>query len=208
MVMSVGGTDRRAWLLGAGASAIAGAAAPLPSFAARGTSAASSGPIGNLDLWSRPRELWVTRPQAQEQVKVVYWADGQILGDGYRRLNRIFRDLLAGVERPIAVELLDLNYIMQVAVATLLSPRPLVLLSGFRTAATNAKVGGVEPNIHGAGQADDSIYERMSLEDNYRLARYFQVGGLGYYPDRKSIHKDVGPRRNWVEYGPARPQLS
>lgn len=194
--------DRRAWLLATGAAAVTAAAAPQTALSAQAIA------IGPPQLWSRPRALWVTRPQAQEQVKVVYWADGTIQGDGYRRLTWIYRDLLAGLEHPIALALLDLNYVMQTAVASLLSPRPLVLLSGFRTAETNRRVGGVEPNIHATGQADDSVYERMSLEDNYRLARYFQVGGLGYYPDRKSIHKDVGARRSWVEYGRARPQLS
>ena len=191
--------QRRALLLRCGSAALL-AGAGLHPFAARARDA-----LADPDLWCRPRALWITRPEAQEQLRVVYWADGALQPDGYRQLNRIYRDLLAGRERPIAVGLLNLNFVMQLAVGTLLSPRPLVLISGFRTPATNARVGGVEPNIHFTGQADDSVYDGLSLEDNYRLARYFQVGGLGYYPDRHSIHKDVGPRRQWVEYGPARP---
>jgi uncharacterized protein YcbK (DUF882 family) len=191
---------RRAWLLRCGSAAALAAAGWHP-FQARARDA-----IADPELWHRPRSLWITRPEAQEQLRAVYWADGALQWDGYRQLNRLYRDLLAGLERPIAVGLLNLNYAMQVALGTFVAPRPLVLLSGFRTAATNARVGGVEPNIHFTGQADDSVYEGISLADNFRLARYFQVGGLGYYPDRHSIHKDIGARRLWVEYGPARPR--
>jgi uncharacterized protein YcbK (DUF882 family) len=90
---------------------------------------------------------------------------------------------------------------MQAAISRLLGPRPLILLSGYRTHATNAQVGGTEPNIHGLGQADDYRYEGLSLHENYRLARLFQVGGLGLYPDRGSLHKDIGRFRSWVTMG-------
>ena len=76
-----------------------------------------------------------------------------------------------------------------------------MLFSGYRTAATNRRVGGVEPSIHATGQADDYIYEGLSLADNFRLGRYFQVGGLGLYPERGSLHKDVGPMRTGITRG-------
>jgi uncharacterized protein YcbK (DUF882 family) len=151
-----------------------------------------------------PRELWITRPEAQESTRAVYWANGALQPDGYRAINRIYRDLQAGVERPISVQLLNLNYVIQSAVAQRWSPRPMVLLSGFRTPQTNRRVGGVEPSAHFTGQADDYIYAGLSFEDNLRLARLFQVGGLGVYPDRGSLHKDLGRSRTWVEYGRSR----
>ena len=132
---------------------------------------------------------------------MTYWADGALLADGYRSINRIYRDLQAGVERPIALGLLDLNCVMGCVVAHYWSARPMVLLSGFRTARTNRQVGGVEPSVHFDGQADDYIYTGLSFQDNVRLARRLQVGGLGIYPDRGSLHKDLGRSRTWVEYG-------
>jgi len=154
--------------------------------------------------WSLPRELWITRPDAQESIRTVYWADGALLPDGYCAINRIYRDLRAGAQRPIAPGLLHLNYAMQCAVARFRSPRPMVLLSGFRTPQTNRLVGGVEPNAHFAGEADDFIYPGLSFRENLQLARLFQIGGLGVYPDRGSLHKDLGRSRTWVEYGPSR----
>lgn len=191
--------DRRRLLL---SSAVAGlaASAARPLCAAPGDSA----PRSARTRW--PRELWITRPQAQESVRAVYWADGALQPEGYRAINRIYRDLQAEVERPISLSLLNLNYVLQCAVAQRWSPRPMVLLSGFRTAQTNRQVGGVEPSVHAVGQADDYIYPGLSFEDNLRLACLFQVGGLGVYPDRGSLHKDVGRTRIWVESGRATPQ--
>ena len=166
---------------------------------------AASGAVGNASVRSAslqwPRELWITRPDAQESTRAVYWADGVLQLEGYRAINRIYRDLHAGIERPIALQLLNLNYVIQSAVAQRWSPRPMVLLSGFRTPQTNRQVGGVEPSVHFTGQADDYIYAGLSFEDNLRLARLFQVGGLGVYPDRGSLHKDLGRSRTWIEYG-------
>jgi uncharacterized protein YcbK (DUF882 family) len=153
-------------------------------------------------LW--PRELWITRPDAQEATRAVYWADGALHSEGYRAINRIYRDLQANVERPISLGLLNLNYVIQCAVAQRWSQRPMVLLSGFRTPQTNQRVGGVEPSVHFAGEADDYIYPGLSFDDNLRLARLFQVGGLGVYPDRGSLHKDLGRSRTWIEHGRAR----
>jgi uncharacterized protein YcbK (DUF882 family) len=181
-------------LLQAAAVAAIGSIAPARALSVRPLPA-------DAELWRRPRLLWVTRPQAQEAVRVVYWADGAIEPAGYAALNHLYRDLAANARRPIALGLLDLNFVLQAAVWRLFSPRPLVLFSGYRTAATNARVGGTEPSVHALGIADDFHYEGLSLHENFRLARQYQVGGLGIYPDRGSLHKDIGRFRSWVTPG-------
>ncbi|HEY4038109.1 MAG TPA: DUF882 domain-containing protein [Burkholderiaceae bacterium] len=183
----------------------------LAGVAAAGTAVPGTvaGAVPSRSACSRwPRELWITRPDAQESTRAVYWADGALQPEGYRAINRIYRDLQANIERPISVRLLNLNYVLQCAVAQRWSPRPMVLLSGFRTPQTNQRVGGVEPSVHFAGEADDYIYSGLSFGDNLRLARWFQVGGLGVYPDRGSLHKDLGRSRTWIEYGRARPDTA
>jgi len=186
--------SRRLCLFGLGALLI-GRRAPAQA-ALAGAVAQTSPPLEAL-----PRALWVTRPQAQESVRAVYWAEGRLQAEGYRALTHIYRDLQANRQHPVALALLDLNFALQTAVRTYFGPRPVVLFSGYRTAATNARVGGVEPSIHATGQADDYIFEGLSLADNFRLARYFQVGGLGLYPERGSLHKDVGAPRSWITRG-------
>lgn len=144
------------------------------------------------------RTLWITRPQAQESARCVYWAEGRLQPEGCATLRRLYRDLHAGAEFPIAESLLHLNFAMQIALGRLVGPRPMVLFSGYRTAATNRAVGGSFPNIHGEGAADDFIYEGLTLAENHRFAQLFQIGGLGLYPRRGSLHKDVGRRRSWI----------
>ena len=193
---------RRRALQAASAAAMLGALA-LALAPAQATLAPAGPATLATPFWRRPRMLWVTRPQGQEAVRTVYWADGALLPEGYAALTRIYRDVQADVQWPIALGLLDLNFLLQVAVHRLVGPRPLVLLSGYRTRATNRSVGGTEPNIHGLGLADDYRYEGLSLYDNFRLARRFQVGGLGLYPERGSLHKDIGRRRSWITRGRA-----
>lgn len=163
--------------------------------------------LADPEPWRHPRRLWITRPQTQETVRAVFWAEGQLQPDAYAAFNHLYRDIYRNQQHPIALGLLNLNYLMQWRLYQQQRPRPLVLLSGYRTRATNARVGGIEPNIHGQGLADDFIYEGLSLLDNYRLAKAYQVGGLGLYPERKSLHKDLGRLRSWITRGrvPLRP---
>ncbi len=186
------GGRRRVITLACAAAAAGLASAPRARAGGRGHAAPAL---------AQPRALWITRPQTQESVRAEYWADARIQWDGYRALTHLYRDVHAQLQYPIALRLLDLNFLMQAAVHRQQRPRPMVLLSGFRTRVTNEKLGGVTPDIHGAGQADDFIYEGLSLQENFRLAKAFQVGGVGLYPDRHSLHKDVGRRRSWVTYG-------
>jgi len=185
---------RRCLLQAAVAAAALGPLAPARSLPARWLQ-------DDASIWRRPRALWVTRPQAQEAVRVVYWADGIVEPAGHATLNHLYRDLSANAQHPIALGLLDLNFALQMAVWRWFGPRPLVLFSGYRTAATNARIGGTEPSVHALGIADDFHYEGLSLNDNLRLARRYQVGGLGFYPDRGSLHKDIGRLRSWVTPG-------
>ncbi len=194
--LGAGGAGRRRCLQGLGAGA--GLLALPPAWARELRTL-----LPDAGLWRRPRALWVSRPQSQETVRTVYWADGALVPEGYAALNRIYRDIHANVQWPIAPGLLDLNFLLQSVIGRLLRPSPLILFSGFRTAHTNAQVGGTEPNIHGLGLADDYRFAGLSLQDNHRLARRFQLGGLGLYPDRGSLHKDIGRYRSWITWGPS-----
>jgi len=152
--------------------------------------------------WQRARTLWITRPDAQEAVRCTYWAEGRLVPEGVRELEHIFRDVSENVLHPISPALLHLNFAMQAALSSVLRARPMVLFSGYRTARTNRRVGGVEHDTHCRGLADDFIHPGLSFSDNVRLARLFQVGGLGIYPARGSLHKDVAAFRSWVQEDP------
>jgi len=160
-------------------------------------------PLARRDAsWYRARTLWITRPDAQEVVRSTYWAEGRFVPEGVRELEHIFRDVSENVLHPISPALLHLNFAMQAALSSVLCARPMVLFSGYRTLRTNRRVGGVEHDTHCRGLADDFIHPGLSFSDNVRLARLFQVGGLGIYPARGSLHKDVAAFRSWVQEDP------
>jgi len=78
---------------------------------------------------------------------------------------------------------------------------PLIIVSGYRSPAHNAKVGGVPNSYHTKGMAADvvcqsafpSIVQRVAL----RLQTRGVIGGVGRYAG--FTHVDTGPRRAWDE---------
>jgi len=205
MLLASAAPNSKASLLAGRRRALLGAAGTASLLLARGAQAGAIAPgwLFRGDSAQGPRRLWITRPQTQESLHLTYWADGRLLPDAYSAINHLYRDVYANRQWPIAPRLLDLNFHMQARLYQTHRPRPLVLLSGYRTPTTNRRVGGVEPNLHGLGLADDFIYEGLSLLENFRLARLYQVGGLGVYPQRGSLHKDLGRYRNWITRGAA-----
>lgn len=71
--------------------------------------------------------------------------------------------------------------------------------SGFRSLATNRKVGGVKNSQHLKCKALDISIEGVSIKKVYQAAKKTQRGGLGYYPAKKFIHIDSGRVRQWYQ---------
>lgn len=73
---------------------------------------------------------------------------------------------------------------------------PLVVLSGFRTPAWNAHIGGARKSQHVQGRALDLTRPGWPIERLHRAARAFAateegLGGVGYYPG--FLHLDTRP---------------
>lgn len=78
---------------------------------------------------------------------------------------------------------------------------PLKVLSGYRSPAHNAAVGGVKTSYHLTGMAADVVCRYASPWQIARIARRLQdrgvVGGVGEYFG--FVHVDWGPKRSWTE---------
>jgi len=74
--------------------------------------------------------------------------------------------------------------------------RPVIVHSGYRSAAHNAAVGGVEGSFHTKGMAADIHVEGVPHELVARVALSI-FGGVGLYG--WGVHVDVGPARYWVD---------
>ena len=83
--------------------------------------------------------------------------------------------------------------------------RPLVIVSGCRSRTHNRQIGGAEHSWHLHCQAADIEIKGVN---KYVLARFAaglqKRGGIGTYCNDRSVHIDIGPRRQWYWCGRVR----
>ena len=77
--------------------------------------------------------------------------------------------------------------------------RPIELLSGYRTPATNAALrGSARDSMHMYGRAADIRIPGVPAAELAALMRLLQVGGVGRYDRGRFVHIDSGKIRNWT----------
>lgn len=155
------------------------------------------------DFWSLPRELWLLRPAGKgqprdEQVRVVYWADGRLIPEGYIQICQILRDVQAGQAVQFDLVMLDIARGVYGWLRANGIDKPLIINSGYRSPRTNAHEGGVRNSLHTRAQALDLRIEGVSANALSRFGQYLAGGGVGYYPSRNFTHLDRGRVRNWI----------
>lgn len=149
-------------------------------------------------FWDRPRELWLYRPQTHEDVRTVYFAEGEIQIDGYRQLCMLLRDTHVNEAVQMSVVLLDILTGIQGYMASLGVVRPLRSHSGYRSEKTNTRTEGAARNsLHMKGRAWDGRFEGLPVDYVARIALYLQGGGVGFYQTKEFVHVDDGRRRFW-----------
>jgi len=81
----------------------------------------------------------------------------------------------------------------------------IIVLSGYRCPAHNARVEGAADSQHLLGQAADIVLWGVRLRQAYNLAMTvpeFAGGGIGLYPERGFMHVDVrGREARWGKIG-------
>lgn len=167
----------------------------LEALVAAATLAAAPGALA-ADFWELPRELWIKVPRSGEEQRVTYFAQGALVPEGYVAACRLLRDVRSGTAVQMDVGLLNLLRAVQGWLAGHDVHRPLVVLSGYRTQATNDVVSGARASMHLYGRAADIDMPGVPAEYLARLAAYFQGGGLGLYVGR-FVHVDTGRVRYW-----------
>ena len=174
---------RRA-LLRAGAAALFGLALP------RRTRAKLSG----------ARELSFYQTHSGESTRALYFANGEYQSSGLAEIDRALRDHRNGELHPIDRRLLDLLFALAAALET---REPFHVISGYRSAATNAMLAAQSPggvstrSLHLRGQAIDLRLPGRPLAALQRSALALRGGGVGYYPGPNFVHVDVGRVRRW-----------
>lgn len=134
-----------------------------------------------------------------ENLKAVYWENGDYLDDGLEEINHLLRDHRTNETHAIDPGLLDLLHGIQSAVG---NRGEIQIISGYRSPKTNnmlrSKSGGVaKRSLHMEGRAIDIRMPRTDLKRLYKAARTQKVGGVGYYEKSGFVHVDTGRVRYW-----------
>lgn len=153
------------------------------------------------DFWYRPRELWLKRQGTRQEVRIVYWKDGQLLADGYWQACAMLRDVKANVMTTMDPTILDVLRGITGYYQAWRYQQPIVLTSGFRTVKTNSGLlgeGAARNSMHLYGKAVDLYIPGIPARDVGVLGMHLQQGGVGFYPSKGFTHLDTGRLRTWV----------
>lgn len=190
-------------------------AAVMPSILL-GTSASAQTQFQPQDFWGRPRTIWMKRAETKEEIKAVYWADGELVRSEYLKLCWFMRDVKmekllqrnaaqgrvspASWHAAVAMSpvLLDILYATGGWLDYYGIPRPLEFLSGFRHEYTNARTEGAALlSRHIGGGAGDIHIPGVRAANVSAFGRWLSGGGVGWYPNNSFTHVDDGKLRFW-----------
>jgi len=146
-----------------------------------------------------PRTLSFISLHTGETLEAVYWRDGAYQPDALVAIDRVLRDHRTGDVGTIDRKLLDL---LQALLAGLGSGQPFHVISGYRSAATNAALrragrGVAAGSLHMEGRAIDVRLPGTPLCALRDAARAMEQGGVGFYPSSDFVHLDTGEVREW-----------
>jgi uncharacterized protein YcbK (DUF882 family) len=134
-----------------------------------------------------------------ESVDIIYWIEGDYIPESLAEISRFMRDWRTGEVRSIDPRAID---IFAAAHNLLETDEPYMMLSGYRSAATNAMLrsrsGSVARNsLHVQGRAADLRLRSRSVGQMARAAAACHAGGVGTYSRSNFVHMDCGDVRTW-----------
>jgi uncharacterized protein YcbK (DUF882 family) len=145
------------------------------------------------------RKISIYSSRSGETLESVYWIEGNYIPEAMAEINRIMRDWRTGAVSRIDARTID---IMAASHSLLDAKEPYMLLSGYRSPATNSMLrsrsGGVARNsLHMKGQAADLRLKSRSVAQMAKAAAACNAGGVGKYSRSNFVHMDCGPVRVW-----------
>ena len=134
-----------------------------------------------------------------EMIDTIYWVEGEYITEALKEVNYFMRDWRE--DKAIAIDTRTID-IIAASHSLLEVSEPYMLLSGYRTPATNAMLrarsrGVAKSSLHMKGQANDVRLKNRSVNQIYRAARACNAGGVGKYSGSNFVHMDCGQVRTW-----------
>jgi len=180
------GLSRRA-LLGVFAATTVSAA---PTFAKAAGFLRGAGDIRRIAMYSG---------RTGETLDTIYWIEGEYIKEALKEVTYFMRDWRVDETHEIDTRTID---IAAAAHSLLDVSEPYMLLSGYRSPATNAMLransSGVAKNsLHMKGEAADLRLKNRSVSQIYSAAVACKAGGVGKYSGSNFVHMDCGQVRTW-----------
>jgi len=134
-----------------------------------------------------------------ENLKTAYWVEGEYIPESLSEINHLLRDFRNDEIKPIHLGLLNLLHDITLRLGT---SKPIQLISGYRSPATNAQLharssGVAKHSLHMDAMAADIRIPGHDLSELHKVAMAMQGGGVGYYPKSDFVHVDIGRVRYW-----------
>jgi len=134
-----------------------------------------------------------------ESIDTIYWLNGRYIPEALTEIDHFMRDWRQNVVKEIDTRTID---IMAAAHNLMDTDEPYAMLSGYRTAKTNAMLrrrsrGVARNSLHVEGKAADLRLSSRSVNQMFRAASAFGAGGVGRYSRSNFVHMDCGDVRTW-----------
>jgi uncharacterized protein YcbK (DUF882 family) len=164
-----------------------------------GSSVLARPPAAAVQPVDQIRRAFIHNLHTGDTLDAVYWESGRYVPDALAEAMRVMRDWRDGQEHVMDPRLFDVLHAVQTKVE---ASRPIQLVSGYRSPATNAMLHAESGQVaahsqHLLGKASDIRIEGVALADLHRAAQSLKAGGVGFYPQSDFVHVDVGPLRQW-----------
>ena len=147
------------------------------------------------------RTLSLYEIHTKESLTVTFKRDGKYDQEALKKLNHFMRDWRRDEETAMDPALIDLIWTLHEQLG---SHEPVHLISGYRSATTNASLrkkggGQAKKSQHIQGRAADIHFPDVAVKTLRNSALVREVGGVGYYPTSgvPFVHVDTGTVRMW-----------
>ena len=173
----------------------------LGAFAAATISAAPTytGATGFLRGAGNIRRIKMYSTRTGETLDMIYWIEGKYIKEALTEVNWFMRDWRQNKMQMIDIRTVDIISASQQLLDT---SSPFLMLSGYRTPATNALLRSnsrkvARKSLHMSGQAADIRMQGKSVRQIARAASSCAAGGVGRYSNSNFVHVDCGENRLW-----------
>ncbi|WP_039017999.1 YcbK family protein [Halocynthiibacter namhaensis] len=173
----------------------------LAAFAATATVAAPtfSKAAGLLRGGGDVRKIRMHSGRTGETIDTVYWVEGEYIREALTDINYFMRDWRRDEATNMDTRTID---IMAAAHNLLDVNEPYLMLSGYRSPATNAMLrsrsrGVARNSLHMQGKAADLRLSNRSVRQIFNAAKACNAGGVGRYSSSNFVHMDCGQVRTW-----------